>query len=62
MCNCLSTVVNLLILFLTIHNLFQILPHYPRVAKFGQALERRVDRVIEEEKEKRPDVYVLAVG
>lgn len=28
----------------------------------GQALERRVDRVHKEEKEKRPDLYALAMG
>jgi len=28
----------------------------------GQALERRVDRVHKEEKDKRPDLYALAMG
>jgi len=32
------------------------------VTKLGQALERRVERVIEEEKEKRPDLHVFALG
>jgi len=39
-----------------------MLPHYPRVVKLGQALERRVERVVEEEKEKRPDLHVLALA
>ena len=38
------------------------MPHYPRVTKLGQALERRVERVVEEEKEKRPDLHVLALA
>jgi THO complex subunit 2 len=29
---------------------------------FGQALERRIERLKEEEREKRPDIYALAVG
>jgi hypothetical protein len=40
----------------------QILPHYPRILQFGQALERRVDRLSKDEKEKRPDIYALAMG
>ena len=39
-----------------------MLSHYPRVLKLGQALERRVERVIEEEKERRPDLHVLALA
>ena len=38
------------------------MPHYPRVSKLGQALERRVERVVEDEKEKRPDLHVLALA
>lgn len=42
--------------------LTKILPHYPKVIKLGTALERRVERVIEEEKEKRQDLYVHALA
>ncbi|KAK6168365.1 hypothetical protein SNE40_020916 [Patella caerulea] len=42
--------------------LTRILPHYPRILQFCQALERRVDRLGKEEKEKRPDLYALALG
>ena len=40
----------------------QILPFYPKVLNLGQALERRIDKICEEEKEKRQDIYTLAVG
>ena len=40
----------------------QILPYYPKVLNLGQALERRIDKICEEEKEKRQDIYTLAVG
>lgn len=40
----------------------QILPYYPKVLNLGQALERRIDKICEEEKEKRQDIYVLALG
>ncbi len=40
----------------------QILPHFPRIEKLGKPIERRVDRVIAEEKEKRQDLYILAMG
>ncbi|OWF53939.1 THO complex subunit 2-like isoform X2 [Mizuhopecten yessoensis] len=42
--------------------LTKILQHYPRITQFGQALERRVDRLRQEEKDKRPDIYALAMG
>ncbi|XP_048243407.1 THO complex subunit 2-like [Haliotis rufescens] len=42
--------------------LTKILPHYPRIMQFGQALERRVDRLSKDEKDKRPDIYALAMG
>lgn len=42
--------------------LTKILPYYPRIMQFGQALERRVNRIRQEEKEKRPDIYALAMG
>ncbi|XP_070553830.1 THO complex subunit 2-like isoform X2 [Ptychodera flava] len=42
--------------------LTKILPYYPMVQNFGQALERRVDKIRHEEKDKRPDIYALAMG
>ncbi|KAJ6663264.1 hypothetical protein lerEdw1_010400 [Lerista edwardsae] len=42
--------------------LTKILPWYPKVVNLGQALERRVDKIYKEEKEKRPDLYALAMG
>ncbi|XP_061165363.1 THO complex subunit 2-like isoform X2 [Saccostrea echinata] len=41
--------------------LTKILPNYPRIQQFGQALERRVDRLRQDEKGKRPDIYALAM-
>ncbi|CAH3192277.1 unnamed protein product [Porites evermanni] len=46
----------------TIMVLTKILPFYPKVLNLGQALERRIDKICEEEKEKRQDIYTLAVG
>ncbi|XP_013410006.1 THO complex subunit 2-like [Lingula anatina] len=42
--------------------LTKVLQYYPKVLNYGQALERRVDRIRQEEKEKRPDIYALAMG
>ncbi|XP_007951557.1 THO complex subunit 2 [Orycteropus afer afer] len=42
--------------------LTKILPWYPKVLNLGQALERRVHKIYQEEKEKRPDLYALAMG
>ncbi|XP_073497185.1 THO complex subunit 2 [Phyllobates terribilis] len=42
--------------------LTKILPWYPKVMNLGQALERRVLKICQEEKEKRPDLYALAMG
>ncbi|KAF7244895.1 THO complex subunit 2 [Varanus komodoensis] len=42
--------------------LTKILPWYPKVVNLGQALERRVLKICQEEKEKRPDLYALAMG
>ena len=39
-----------------------MLPHFPRVMRFGLALERRVERLCQEEKDKRPDLFALAMG
>ncbi|CAB4019215.1 Hypothetical predicted protein [Paramuricea clavata] len=46
----------------TIMVLIKILPHYPKVSNLGMALERRVERICEEEKDKRKDLYALAIG
>ncbi|XP_072287393.1 THO complex subunit 2 [Pyxicephalus adspersus] len=42
--------------------LTKILPWYPKVLNLGQALERRVHKICQEEKEKRPDLNALAMG
>ncbi|XP_055499527.1 THO complex subunit 2 isoform X3 [Leucoraja erinacea] len=42
--------------------LTKVLPWYPKVLNLGQALERRVHKICQEEKEKRPDLYALAMG
>ncbi|XP_059959819.1 THO complex subunit 2-like [Mesoplodon densirostris] len=42
--------------------LTKILPWYPKVLNLGQALERRVHKICQGEKEKRPDLYALAMG
>ncbi|KAI5935692.1 THO complex subunit 2 [Manis javanica] len=42
--------------------LTKILPWYPKVLNLGQVLERRVHKICQEEKEKRPDLYALAMG
>lgn len=36
--------------------LTRILPHYPKIGQFGSALERRVNKLKEEEKDRRPDL------
>lgn len=40
--------------------LMRILPHYPVLNKLAQIIERKVERVREEEKNKRPDLFVIA--
>ncbi|KAK7500593.1 hypothetical protein BaRGS_00008168 [Batillaria attramentaria] len=40
----------------------KILAHFPRIVQIGMAIERRVDKLSKEEKEKRPDIYALAIG
>ncbi|XP_051824481.1 THO complex subunit 2-like [Antechinus flavipes] len=42
--------------------LTKILPWYPKVLNLGHALERRVLKICQEEKGKRPDLYALAMG
>ncbi|KAK3752595.1 hypothetical protein QZH41_018789 [Actinostola sp. cb2023] len=46
----------------TIMVLSKILPYYPKVLNLGQALERRIDKICEEEKDKRQDIYTLSMG
>ncbi|CDS40944.1 tho complex subunit 2 [Echinococcus multilocularis] len=40
--------------------LTRILPHYPKIGQFGSAVERRVNKLKEEEKDRRPDLKVMA--
>lgn len=40
--------------------LMRILPHFPLLQKLSQIIEKYVERVIEEEKNKRQDLFVLA--
>ncbi|KAM7353453.1 THO complex subunit 2-like protein isoform 3-T3 [Cochliomyia hominivorax] len=40
--------------------LMRILPYYPVLAKLAQIIERKVEKVREEEKNKRPDLFVIA--
>lgn len=40
--------------------LMRILPHFPVLVKLGEIIERKVQKVREEEKNKRQDLFVLA--
>ncbi|XP_055386448.1 THO complex subunit 2 [Condylostylus longicornis] len=40
--------------------LMRILPHFPVLTKLSQIIERKVEKVREEEKNQRPDLFVLA--
>ena len=42
--------------------LTKVLPHYPKVYHLCIALEKRIEKIMEEEKEKRADLYTLAIG
>ena len=42
--------------------LTKILPYFPMVVSLGTALEKRVEKVRNEEKDKRQDLYALAMG
>ncbi|XP_055886655.1 THO complex subunit 2-like [Biomphalaria glabrata] len=42
--------------------LTKILPHFPRMTQIGMAIERQVDKLSKEEKDKRPDIYALVIG
>lgn len=38
----------------------KILPHFPVITKLSQIIERKVEKVCEDERHKRPDVFTLA--
>ncbi|CAH8559656.1 unnamed protein product [Schistosoma guineensis] len=40
--------------------LTRILPQYPKITQFGSAVERRVNKLKDEEKDRRPDLKALA--
>ncbi|XP_041973437.1 THO complex subunit 2 isoform X2 [Aricia agestis] len=42
--------------------LIRVLPHFPVLARLAQIIERKVEKVKEEEKTQRQDLYVLATG
>lgn len=42
--------------------LMRILPHFPMLMKLSQYIEKHVERVIEEEKNRRQDLFVLATS
>ncbi|RWS26655.1 THO complex subunit 2-like isoform X1 [Leptotrombidium deliense] len=42
--------------------LTKVLPYFPVIISFAQAIERRVESIRVSEKEKRPDLYALATG
>ncbi len=42
--------------------LTKMLPYYPKVFHLSIALDKRIEKIMEEEKEKRPDLYALAIG
>jgi len=42
--------------------LTKLLPQYPKVQHLAIALDKRVEKIIEEEKKDRPDLFALATG
>lgn len=40
----------------------KIAPYFPVIVSLGMALERRIEKIKAEEKDKRPDIYALATG
>ena len=42
--------------------LTKVLPQYPKVQHLAIALDKRVEKIIEEEKKDRPDLFALATG
>ncbi len=42
--------------------LIKMVPYYPKVYHLSIALEKRIEKILEEEKDKRQDLYTMAVG
>ena len=42
--------------------LTKMVPYYPKVYHLSIALEKRIEKIMEEEKDKRQDLYNLAIG
>lgn len=42
--------------------LVKILPYYPILAKLAQIVERKIEKVKEDEKDKRQDLYAMALS
>ncbi|XP_046666105.1 THO complex subunit 2 isoform X1 [Homalodisca vitripennis] len=42
--------------------LIKILPHYPVLAKLSQCIEKKIERIKEDEKNKRQDLFILATS
>ena len=40
----------------------QLQPFYPVLSKFGSVLEKKVEKLANEQKEQRPDIYALCMG
>lgn len=55
MCMCLQVRNGLIVLT-------KMLPYYPKVYHLSIVLEKRIEAIMDEEKEKRPDLYALAIG
>lgn len=55
MCMCLQVRNGLIVLT-------KMLPYYPKVYHLSIVLEKRIEAIMEEEKEKRPDLFALAIG
>lgn len=42
--------------------LIKILPHFPVLAKLSQCIEKKIEKIKEDEKNKRQDLYILATS
>lgn len=42
--------------------LIKILPHFPTIVKLAQVIERTIDKVQQEEKNQRQDLFILATS
>lgn len=42
--------------------LIKILPHFPKLAKLAQCVEKKIEKVKEDEKNQRQDLYTLATS